>query len=479
MNKKVDVAIIGSGPGGSVAGAYLAKGGLKTVVFERTQQIAGLKYGAGEVAPGFNSDDFAHFHAWCRSLNNGMGCWGKALREVGASYRWVVTHNLGTWVKATGTVIPAPYCSNGKAFMDFMGSLSPVPLPEEMKQAAAEILDELILMPPEYIWSAEAEQISFEEWLDQRTQDPAIKYLFAVMAAPIVVLPTDVLLKETSLGTLVQVLIQGAMNGGIAFAATHGGPQRNLVTAFTDVIVEHGGEVLTNHTVERVLIDGDVAKGIVVRTPEGREETYEAKYVVMATHYPAVPKLLGEHLPDSVRKSIDGFDKHHNTAMEAHFALDKVLWTYGVAGGSVLDENGQAAGTITFPSQFEPYYAPAGKQQCWYEIFLPTEEYKTRTQDEWVEWMIDMLESFCPGFRDAIIATDIHVIAPATSQLFSPTPKIPLDCPGISRLYFASDYTQCEGFVVERAAAAGMTVAKKILRREGRVRRHDAVLAGV
>ena len=46
MTLKFDAIVIGAGVSGSIVGAYLAKGGLKTVVLEGTDRIGGSAIGA-------------------------------------------------------------------------------------------------------------------------------------------------------------------------------------------------------------------------------------------------------------------------------------------------------------------------------------------------------------------------------------------------------------------------------------------------
>ena len=43
----VDVAIVGAGPAGMVCGYYLAKAGIKTVLFERKLSVGGGMWGGG------------------------------------------------------------------------------------------------------------------------------------------------------------------------------------------------------------------------------------------------------------------------------------------------------------------------------------------------------------------------------------------------------------------------------------------------
>ena len=57
--KKYDALIIGGGHNGLVNGAYLAKGGLKTLIIERRHLVGGAAI-TEELYPGFNFTTFSY-----------------------------------------------------------------------------------------------------------------------------------------------------------------------------------------------------------------------------------------------------------------------------------------------------------------------------------------------------------------------------------------------------------------------------------
>jgi phytoene dehydrogenase-like protein len=466
MTHKVDVAIVGSGPAGAIVGAYLAKAGLKTVVFEREKTVGGLKCGSHKIAEGFITDDYLHNFVWCIGLNDGRGYWPKAAEEVGATIKWVCMPNPTIYFESNRKKVTVPYCSNGKAFAEFVSEISPVPLPKEIKGEIARIVDEALKMPPEELWSPEAESMSFGAWLKDRTNNEVVKAIFEGVVSSAA---TEATLDETSLAAVVSLILQGVQGGRANYVTILGGPQGLIVRAFCDVIAEHGGEVLTDHMIRRVVVDGDVAKGVVAVNPAGVEKNYEAKYVVIATQYQAVTQLLGQNTPERVRQSIKNFDKNPDHAVTVHWALKShVANTDGSLSYHVFGEDHKYKCTLGFPSNFDPSYAPPGKQQVIGQRIMSIKEFRQKNGEGWIEELTNIAERVFPGFKKEIEAVTVNDIGPVSAAAFAITPKVPLECPEISKLYFAGDYVVGKGVGPERSAYSAMTVAKKILRQEGK-----------
>lgn len=138
----------------------------------------------------------------------------------------------------------------------------------------------------------------------------------------------------------------------------------------------------------------------------------------------------------------------------------------GLCSAALLAHRGYK--TLVVPSHFEPTLAPEGKQLLQAELFVAREEYKKRPKQEWVRQLTDMVEDVFPGVKAEIEMIRSHVVSPSVHYQYGPYPKIPLECPGISNLYFCGDCTQAPGQGTERAASSAMIVAKTILQKEGK-----------
>ena len=68
MAEKRDVVVIGGGPNGLTAAAYLAKAGLKPLVLERREIVGGLAV-TEEFAPGFRVSSVFHAHGPVSSVD--------------------------------------------------------------------------------------------------------------------------------------------------------------------------------------------------------------------------------------------------------------------------------------------------------------------------------------------------------------------------------------------------------------------------
>jgi len=470
MEEKADVVIIGSGPAGCVAGAYLATRGLKTVVLEQHSHVGGEKWGDYMFGDGFHADNHIHIPIWHMTLNEGHGWWAKAARDVGAAVCWTCLPNTGIYLQGRKFIVP--YCSNGTAFMKFVADFSPIDIPVDTQKELIKVLDEALSMPQEEVWSTESETTPFITWLGRRTDNEVIKFLLRIFTSMLVIVPLESALEQASITAVVGTIIQGLLGAGMNLTAVLGGTAVELLKSFIDVIAVSGGTVLTNHKAMRVIIDQGKAGGVVALDAEGREKVYEAKYTIAAGGYTALPGLLEENLPQSLGQSVEGFDKVNNTGIDVHFALKRKALDSGcIPYMYVLADDLTSRGHIAFPSNWEPKMAPPEKQMVWTQKFVPTDQFKTRGRDEWIKEMTDMVDGVFPGFKNEIESIAFHACSPAVQYFFSTTPKIPMEHPDLSSLYFVGDYVgaPARGIATERAACSAMMVCRKILGKEGRL----------
>ncbi len=464
MSKKVDVAVIGSGPAGSIAGAYLARGGLKTTVFEAANVIGGPRYGS-YTETGYHSDICCHIPVWFMTANGGGGWWPQAAVETDATINWQCLPNTAIYLR--GEVSIMPYCSNGTAFVGFLRGFSPMPLAESTERELAKIFDQIIAIPEEEIWSAEMDTMPFREWLDSVTDDEVAKQILGVVVGLYLLCPVEKALDVSSM-TLIGGCFVGSIAGRSNLTGIVGGASDAIPKAFCDVTAKHGGQALTNHRVTKVIVEGGKARGVVVSNDKGEKATYEAKYVVAASMYPSYPLLLGENLPKAIADIIETFEEVYNISVDVHFGLKRQVVKPFWSQVMVLTDDVQYRGAILVPSHFEPTLAPEGKQLLQAELFVAREEYKKRPKEEWVRQLTDMVEDVFPGVKAEIEMIRSHVVSPSVHYQYGPYPKIPLECPGISNLYFCGDCTQAPGQGTERAASSAMIVAKTILQKEGK-----------
>jgi len=456
MSEKVDAIVVGAGIGGSIVGAYLAKGGLKTVVFEKAANVGGYKYGSYKLGE-ITTDNHCHVPMLYFSLNGGNGWWAKAAAEVGAPLQWQALPNPHFYFR--GNLVRMPFCTSGEAFVDFITGM--MPLPDDAKKGLAKVFDDAINMPEEVLWSREMTEMPFQKWLAERTDNELVKQLFNVLNDISIVGAT----MEASVTCTMSVMI-AFLAGWLNLTYMANGTAEELPKSFGRVVTKHGGQILLEHTVEKVIIENGRAKGVVVKDREGKEKTYEAKYVIVNASYDILDKILGlgNAMPKEITEACQSMNRANEVALDVHFALKKRIAHPTGSQIVVIDDNMQFQGSILYPDVWVPSLAPAGKQLIQTEKFMTRAEFETRTIDEWKTFMRDLVETVFPGFKDEIEFEQAHVkYAPAGYYIFYYGPKVPVECPGIPNLFFTGDYTQAGGFCTDRAAASAMVATKKIL----------------
>jgi phytoene dehydrogenase-like protein len=450
--KKDDAIIVGCGIGGSIAGAYLAKGGLKTTIFEKTDNIGGAKYRSYKL--GDITTDLCHIPVSCITLNGGFGWWVKAARELGAAIQWQALPNTQVYFK--GNLITMPYCTSGRAFSDFITQM--MPLPEDAQKELAKVFDAAINMPEEKLWSHEMNEMPFQTWLAQQTDNELVKRLFNVMDDVSLVGATG----QTSV-TCTMTIMVGFLSGWVNCTYMTNGTADQIPKSFCRVATEHDAQVLLEHTVTEVIIENGRAKGVIVKDAEGKEKIYETEYVLINACYDVLGQMLGKNMPKEVQIACQSMERAHDIDIEVHFALKERIAHPTGCQIQVLDENMTYKCNFLYPDTWNRSLAPRG-QAILAQKYATVAEFESRSADEWKDYFRDVAEMIFPGFKDVIELEQAHIMRTTAGHYsFFYGPKVPIECPGISNVYFIGDYTQAPGIVTERAASSATIAAKKIL----------------
>jgi phytoene dehydrogenase-like protein len=307
----------------------------------------------------------------------------------------------------------------------------------------------------------------FKTWVERITSDEVAKQFFAAAASVIMMFPPEFAYQKASTQLMTTSFMAHLCGGRSNLMVMVGDTSDALPKAFCNVATKNGGQVLINHKVSRVIVEGGKAKGVVVRNADGVEETYNAKYVIMSSSYPTFKPLLGKNMPGEITEIIKDFDTVDYTLIEVDLGLKRQMAYPWWALVTVLKDDFGYEGAIMANSHYVPTLVPPGKELIQAATFLPTVDYREANKKELVQKVIDMCERVYPGMKDEVEMTSVYVLSPTFHYTYLPGRKVPLECPGISGLYFVGDCTESPGFTTERCASSAMTVAKNILRRGG------------
>jgi phytoene dehydrogenase-like protein len=160
------------------------------------------------------------------------------------------------------------------------------------------------------------------------------------------------------------------------------GGSGNMIRAIVELVREHGGSVVTNQTVEQILVDKGRAAG--VRLADGRE-LRSSRGVVASVTPQALVRLTKGHLPETVVEEANSY-RYGPGTLVIHLALSELPdWrdeaarhSFYVHVGPSLDYIAAAyqegmAGMLASepflvvgqPTIYDPSRAPAGKHVLW------------------------------------------------------------------------------------------------------------------
>lgn len=267
MESRFDVVIIGGGPNGLMAAAYLSRAGLSTLVIERRHEIGGGLATEETLFPGYYTNPHAVYHMMTDYL--------PVLRDFDIS-----PHGL-SFVKPNVQV--AGLFGNGESLVlcnqiedskDSMAKFSPRDAAHygKLMRTWRRLVDDVIapgtyvppVAPIDMIEAFERTEAGREvlrltemspvEIIDEHFTDERIKTIMLYLACMWGLDPHD-----TGLGFLVPLYIDRAMNKAVCYGGSH-----KFAGSLSRVIHANGGLILDNAEVTRIIVENGRATGVEV-----------------------------------------------------------------------------------------------------------------------------------------------------------------------------------------------------------------------
>jgi phytoene dehydrogenase-like protein len=501
-----DIVAIGSGHNGLVAAAYLAAAGRKVVVLERNAWFGGGVVTRELTQPGFRHDQHSMSHIFIQAnpllKNDDLKLKAKyglkyiipdspmmAMFEDGATLKLYrdaarTQAEVARFSKKDAEAFAA-MSKRAAAWLPMVTSVlySP-PAPEGATHA---MLDQS--REGRELWRLM--QMSSHDFLCDTFETDEVRAMFARVAGENLVSPDE---KYTAFGAFVFL---GFLEGyGFGVAAGGAGA---LTDALIACIEDHGGEVIANADVARVIVANGRASG--VETVDGRR--FDARDAVIGAIHPHLLAQYIDGLDPVVKRDAEATHISGAACITVHAALNEPLRLKGGAKpDSVMVEllpNSYEALRRSFDalrygelmpypllgfgslSQFDPTRVPPGKAILHLWDYVPYERADGRQWDdakqEYAQHMLKHMARFVENIDGNVIEAhidspvdmertspsfrrgDLHGIATATYQsgAHRPTPDLgQYTVPGLERFYLVGPFQHPGGGVFGAGRATAM-----------------------
>lgn len=338
--EKFDAIIIGSGHNGLVTGCYLAKAGKKVLVLERRDTIGGAvctenMFQSPENPNGFQIDVGSSVHIMIHQTGIieelELEKYGLEYIDMDPIMSYPVPTGKGVihffkdverTLESISKVAPEDI-KNYKEFIDFWGKINKSVLKAFMtvptagnifaEMGKAQIRDGSMFKKGEQMTGLQKILSSYGKVVDDAFESPYMKAALLWFAAQSGPLPD-----HSATGDFVgwQSMLHES-------GAKHPkGGSGMLTQAMKNLIEAHGGTVLANKPVEKIIIEN--GKAIGARTEEGEE--FLADILVSNAHVQTtMMKMVGrEHLDDSLFKKVENINVGNGFGMVIRCAVDEL-----------------------------------------------------------------------------------------------------------------------------------------------------------
>lgn len=438
------ICIIGAGVGGLTTGALLAKDGKSVKILEKSSKLGGrtaaMTYKNHILDNGFHIMPF-----YKKSAIFGV------LKQLGIESRLKLAK-----VDDIAFHSDTGFHKYPKGMVDLL-QLSLIPFKSRIRL--------LKLLLPMAFTSIEKTESWDDKSLIEITQelDPETNAFFEAVC----MLAFADTAEHISLGEFARTIIRAnPFKGGTSeFAYPDDGGYDSISQVLADYIIENNGEVETNQTVKKIVIENSKVVGVITKGVTGDDEFVTTNCVVVS--YPAY-MALNQLFDDDVinRKFVEKINQldKKTAVVEVHFALNSQIDTRQVVfpvGGHYVTKG------IFFISNITPSVSPPDEHL----IIAGTPVESSVAENpvkikEIVEKMKQEISTIYPNFLSSLIWERPMAWKLVESVVKEPgmvwKSKMPHQIPGIQGLFFVGDSTISYGIGTDSAAHSSILCYPKI-----------------
>jgi phytoene dehydrogenase-like protein len=448
MAKVYDAIVVGGGHNGLVCAAYLARAGRKVLVVERRHVIGGAAV-SEEIHPGFRFSVFSYVVSLLRpeiirDLDLPrfglqiipLECAFTPLPDGNSLCRWSDPEQTRREIERFSRRDAEIYPSYGQAMMQMGRFVKPIlaMTPPDPTSKNPRELWELLKLGRRFGALSEEERVrkikmftmSAVDFLDQWFESDVLKATMSVSGI------IGTFLGVRSPGTAYVLLhhYMGEIDGAFRSWGFCKGGTGALSVAIADSARHLGAEIRTEAPVERILMHGSAACGVVL---EGGEEIRSKIVISSMDPRRTFLKLVGaegldpefvasirryklrgssgkvnlalDHLPEFVSRR--GIGPHLRGDIAISPSIEYLERAYDEAKYGEYSQRPYL--NVVIPSLVDPSVAPPGKHVM--SIFVQYAPYHLKEgaaawpgkREAWGDTVIDTLAEYCPGLKEAIL----------------------------------------------------------------------------